>query len=46
MLWLSPYRSQHQDPWTPVGISGTTASLARYVARFKCVFMSIKWKTA
>ena len=32
MSWLSPYRSPHQDPQTPVGLSGTTASLAQYVA--------------
>ena len=32
MLWLSPNRPQHQAPQTPVGLSGTTASLAQYVA--------------
>ena len=32
MLWLIPYRSQHQDPQTPVGLSGTTASFAQYLA--------------
>ena len=31
MLSLSPCRSPHQDPQTPVGFSGTTASLAQYL---------------
>ena len=31
MLWLSPYKSQHQDLQTPVGLSVTTTSLAQCV---------------